>query len=262
MRHFLAWFNWQQRKSPVPVWLTVLLVLGGSVGSSLAGSGLSYAQFVPSDRGMPGRREGGGTRGNCLTQASLAGQSSSVTQAITAQPSLATQPGLTALMPDSNLGQTMAERPTFFWYIPQSAAAAEFVLLDANNTEQYKTLVPVPSQSGVVSLTLPDSVTLEVGQSYRWYFSLVCNPLDRSADTYTSGWVERIAPDPALLQTIAAAPPAEQARLYAQASLWYEALATLAQLRQSQPQDAALVTQWQTLLKSVGLEQIADQPLL
>jgi hypothetical protein len=245
MRYLSAWsFSLKpskrllSRPSLVPVWLTVLLVLIG-IAANLSPS---YAQgYTPPDRGLPGRREGGGTRGDCQ----------------------ASQPGLTALMPDSNLGRTMAERPTFFWYMPQSAAAAEFVLLDANNTELYKTLVPVPSQSGIVSLNLPDSVSaLEVGQSYRWYFSLVCDPLDRSADTFTSGWVERVDRNPALLQEIAAAPPTEQAMLYAKAGLWYEALAVLATLRQSQPQNAALVTQWQTLLESVGLEQVADQPLL
>ncbi len=200
-----------------------------------------FAQYKPPDQGLPGRREGGGTRGGCLTQ----------------------QPSLTALMPESNLGLTVAAHPSFFWYVPQTAATvAEFVLLDANNTELYKAQVPL-TQAGIVQFTLPDSAPpLQVNQSYRWFFALVCEPLDRSADIFTSGWVKRVEDDPGLTQALVVATPAVQPGLYNQAGLWYDALATLAALRQIQPQNPALASQWQSLLESVGLSQIADRPLL
>ena len=201
----------------------------------------SFAQFRPPNRGMPGRREGGGTRGGgCPLQ----------------------KPGLTALMPDSNLGMTVAPQPTFFWYLPQnSVAAAEFTLLGPDNTEIYKTLVTVPTQGGVVSLSLPQDKQLEVGQSYRWYFSLICDPLDRSEDTFTSGWVERVDPSPELSTSLKTASAAEVPNLYAQAGLWYDALAALVSLRQSQPQNPAFVTEWRELLGAVNLEALANQPI-
>lgn len=205
----------------------------------------SLAQFRPSNRGLPGRREGGGTRGGCPLQ----------------------QPKLTALIPPSNLGQTLAPYPTFFWYLPQNAAtAAEFVLLDANNAEIYKTQVTLPAEAGVVSLTLPQDLApdrlLEVGQSYRWYFSLICDPLDRSADMFTSGWVERVEPSAELNNALAVALAADVPNLYAKAGLWYDALAATASLRQSQPQNPAFVSEWQNLLQAVGLEALANQPML
>ncbi|WNZ23512.1 DUF928 domain-containing protein [Leptolyngbya sp. NK1-12] len=231
------WRYWLHHRFAI---LFLLLCVAGSVPALAS---LSLAQeFEPPDRGLPGRREGGGTRGECLVQ----------------------QPALTALMPNTNLGLTVAEHPSFFWYIPQNGAAAgEFVLLDQTNAEVYKTIVPV-SQAGVVSVSLPADGSvpaLEVGQSYRWYFSLICDPLDRSADVFTSGWIKRVEPSPSLTQKLAAATAEEQPKIYAEAGIWYEALSTLVQLRQAQPQNPALVSQWQTLLASVGLEQIADQPL-
>jgi hypothetical protein len=173
---------------------------------------------------------------------------------------------MTALMPNSNVGLTIADYPAFSWYVPQnSATAAEFVLLDQANSEIYKTVVPVANQPGVVSLSLPTDGTvppLVVGKSYRWYFSLICDPLDRSADTFTSGWVQRIEPSSSLAQALTTAATEEKPDIYAKAGIWYEAVATLIKLRQEQPQNVALLNQWQTLLKSVGLEKIADQPLL
>jgi hypothetical protein len=225
------------------VGLLLLLELMSSVG----GIAPAFAQdYIPPDRGAPGRREGGGTRGGCMAQ----------------QPS--SQPSLTALMPDTNSGLTLAEHPAFFWYVPQSSAtAAEFVLLDQSDTEVYKTTLPVPAQAGVVSINLPaEAPALEVGKSYHWYFSLVCDPLDRSADVFTSGWVKRTAPAAELAQALATASAEAKPAIYAKHGIWYEALTELAKLRHNQPQNAALINQWQTLLKSVGLEQLANQPLL
>lgn len=226
------------------VWpILLMLWMVGAVIQMTTESSVAQ-EFEPSDRGLPGRREGGGTRGGCLAQEST----------------------LTALMPNSNKGSTLAEYPTFFWFVPEtSATMAEFVLLDAANQEVYQTLLPVSQKSGVISLSLPvdESVpALEVGKTYRWYFSLVCDPLDRSADSFTSGWIERVAPSAALTQALATATPEAQPRIYANAGLWYEAVAALAKLRQEEPDNIALTNEWQTLLRSVGLEQVANQPLL
>jgi hypothetical protein len=234
----VQWFYRLHQRIP----LVLMLLCISSAVTAVASSSIAQ-EFEPPDRGLPGRREGGGTRGGCLAQ----------------------QPALTALMPNTNIGLTVTEYPSFFWYVPQnSAAAGEFVLLDQSNAEVYKTIVPVSQQAGVVSVKLPSdgSVSaLEVDQSYRWYFSLICDPLDRSADAFTSGWIKRVEPSSTLTQELATATAEEKPLIYAQADIWYDALAALVQLRHDQPQNPALVNQWETLLSSVGLEQIAHQPL-
>ncbi|NJO78790.1 MAG: DUF928 domain-containing protein [Cyanobacteria bacterium RM1_2_2] len=198
--------------------------------------------FTPPDNGLPGRREGGGTRGGCATQ----------------------QPALTALIPKTNLGLTLQDYPTFFWYVPpNTAAAAEFVLLDESNAQIYTAMMPVTNQAGLVQVNLPadDSVPpLEPDKLYHWYFSLICDPLDRSADQFTDGWVQKTQPSAEVAQQLETASEPAKFAIYSEAGIWYDALATLATLRQQQPTNAALAQQWQTLLESVGLTAIADQP--
>jgi len=49
---------------------------------------------------------------------------------------------------------------------------------------------------------------------------------------------------------------------YARNGIWYETLATLAEMRRLAPNDSRLTTEWTQLLQSQGLESIADQPLV
>lgn len=42
----------------------------------------------------------------------------------------------------------------------------------------------------------------------------------------------------------------------------YDSLATLAQLRQSSPNNASLTEDWTNLLGSIGLDNIATEPLV
>ncbi|MCU0523701.1 MAG: DUF928 domain-containing protein [Elainella sp. Prado103] len=228
-----SWGLWVQRMLLLSCALTLFGI--GILPSSLA------QEFNPEDRGLPGRRQGGGTRGGCLTQ----------------------QPTLTALIPDTNLGTTLSEYPSFFWYVPENnAVAAEFVLLDANNQELYQTILPVTQQAGIVQFKLPEDGTaqpLKTGESYRWYFSLICNPLDRSTDSFTTGWIRRIEPSAELTAALSRATAAEKPQIYLQQGIWYEGLTSLVQLHQTQPQTPGWNQQWQQLLRSIGLDQIADQ---
>ena len=223
-----------------PVGIVVLLVV-----TSLSNFAIPMlAQgFTPPDNGLPGRREGGGTRGGCAAQ----------------------QPALTALIPQTNLGLTLQDYPTFFWYVsPNTAAAAEFVLLDESNAQVYTAMLPLSNQSGLVQVSLPSDGSLpplETGKLYHWYFSLICDPLDRSADQFTDGWVQKTQPSVELAQQLETASNQAKFALYSEAGIWYDAVATLVTLRQQQPTNAALAQQWQSLLESVGLTAIAEQPL-
>lgn len=221
-----------------------LLLSIGIVGSMVAVTLPILAQgFTPPDNGLPGRREGGGTRGGCAAQ----------------------KPTLTALIPETNWGLTLQAYPTFFWYVPpNTATVAEFVLLDQANAEVYTAMMPLTNQAGVVKLSLPTDGSvppLEADKLYHWYFSLICDPLDRSADQFTDGWVQRTLPSAELTQKLEAAPDQAKFAIYSEAGIWYDTIATLATLRQQQPENAELAQQWQVLLESVGLVTIADQPL-
>ncbi|MBD2460764.1 DUF928 domain-containing protein [Oscillatoria sp. FACHB-1407] len=217
--------------------LSIVLLSGFPLGAMAQ-------EYIPPDRGAPGRREGGGTRGNCLRG----------------------EPPLIALIPNTNFGTTLEARPTFYWHVPPTnSPLAEFVLLDAEDNEVYRTTFQLSGNPGIMAFSLKDQADapdLEVGKDYHWYFSLICDPGDRSGDIFAEGWIQRIAPPANLTNQLASTPAGDRATLFAQSGIWYDALNSLAILRQSQPRDPDVATQWTTLLRSVGLDAIANQPFL
>jgi len=226
--------------------LTLALAIGMGMLPPVA-----LAQWMPPvDPGLPSRREGGGTRGNCLQG----------------------QYPLTALVPDTSFGQTVEVSPTLLWYVPQIAAeAAEFVLLDENENEVYKTTFPIPETGGIVSLRLPPvtqaatgapiaTSRLEANQYYHWYFSLICDPNDRSGDIFTEGWIQRIEPTATLVNQLGT--PSDRPRVLKQVGIWYDAIAASAALRQAEPNDQTYQNEWANLLETVGLAHLAEAEIV
>jgi hypothetical protein len=230
------------------LWTLALgVILGGFPITAFA------QQYIPRDRGLPGRREGGGTRGDCLRSASAS-----------ARPTT-----LTALMPDKNLGLTTSDTPTLFWYVPENAAsAAEFILMDENDAEVYKARFRITGEAGIISLSLPEDAglpPLTVGKDYHWSFALICSAQetsDNSGIIYTEGWIQRIEPDAQLQARLASAAEPDRAAIYAEAGIWQDAIASLAALRRTQPTNDTVNTRWNMLMESVGLTTVSNQPLM
>ncbi len=173
---------------------------------------------------------------------------------------------LTALMPASNVGLTLQAYPSFIFYLPVTVAQrqAEMVLLDENDNEIYTKTLTLPDTPQLLQITLSEQEgfpPLEVGKNYHWYFSIICNPDDRSGDESVDGWMRRVEVSEPLKSELAAASPHEQIAIYSQAGIWHEAVNTLFQLRQREPNNTTLLEHWVKLLNSVGLEAIAQQPL-
>lgn len=199
--------------------------------------------FVPANRGTPNMRSSGGTRG-CMNSGSEQ---------------------LIALLPEKG-ALTTAEYPALFFYVPQhSSQNIEFVLLDDRDREIYKTNITPNTTAGIVRLDLakfPNIPALKTNQKYHWYFSLVCQLEDRSGDKYVEGFIEKTELDPFLASELKTATTRDRASLYAANGIWYDALAALYQARQERPQDPALIKGWADLLNSVGLNTVAQKPLL
>ncbi|MBD2314014.1 DUF928 domain-containing protein [Desertifilum sp. FACHB-1129] len=204
---------------------------------------LADLEDIP-DVGLPGRRVGGGTRDGCYGSPKV----------------------LQALTPPSHLGRTIKSNPTFFVYLPpHNAESAEFVLEDTSDRVVYKTRVPISGSTGIVSISLPTESNrslLEVNQLYRWSFQLLC-PSARDEIAYgdhIDGWIKREAATLVLERQLTAMSPRDRATRYAGLGLWYDTLETLAQeIRTSaNPQ---LRDDWKSLLTSVGLTEVAEEPL-
>lgn len=218
----------------------------GRVGGGTRG-GSPFDQVSP---GVPGRRIGGGSRGCSVTGDSPIDQA------------------LTALVPETTMGLTVEAYPTFFWYLPPtSATGVEFVLMDEKGEKViYETTFRTKGEAGIVSLNLPENASLpplEINNSYRWYFSIICNPEDRAADVYVQGWIRRVEPNPGLAEQLATTTSdLERVQVYARNGIWHEAIAMLAQLRRSNPNDADIRREWEELITSVQLENLAQVPLV
>ncbi len=219
-----------------------------NVSSYIANGGESKVSFVPPNLGAPasGTRQGGATRGRCLS-----GNQSSL---------------LTALVPATNQGMTTAEYPVLFFYVPQTAAKTlEFSLLDKNDKKIYQTTVAPSQTPGIVGLNLSSMKglkPLESGKDYHWFLTIVCDAKERSADIVVDGWVQRTETDPVFASELKKIKPRDRVSLYTVNGLWYDALATLSETRQSNPNNAVVANEWTDLLKSVGLEKIAKEPLI
>jgi len=101
-----------------------------------------------------------------------------------------------------------------------------------------------------------------VGQSYHWYLRVFCPPQpEPPLPDVKEGEIRRVGLDPALKKQIEAAKPQQRVALYAAKGLWYDALSTSATLRAVKPEDETLKADWISLLRSVGLETIAMEPL-
>jgi hypothetical protein len=152
---------------------------------------------------------------------------------------------------------TVAPNPTLFVYVPQTQArAAEIVVVDDEGNDVYLSRLTLTNSSGVLKASLPATVALETGKAYIWQFSLICNPLNRRQDVIVQGTFLRTDLASQDKATLARTAPLAQANLYANRQIWNETVTTVAQLRSSTPRE------WEGLLRSVGLDAIAQKPFV
>lgn len=172
---------------------------------------------------------------------------------------------LTALTPPSSGGISMADYPTLLVYIPDVALEGlegKFVLRNEQNEVIYSKKIALKVPDSIISIGISDDSTvppLDVGKFYLWEFIILFDQEDLSDSTYVGGSIERIAPNPNLNASLKMASPEEHPAIYATNGIWYEAVATLAQLRCSAPNDSALASDWESLLKQVGLPEISTK---
>lgn len=207
-------------------------------------SGRELQAVIPPVGENPGRRESAGVRGACLPP----------------------NQSLTVLVPENQVTLTTSLYPTFFFYLPATKAQeALFVLYDENEREIYKSISSIKEMSGLLELSIPDKVTspkLEPGKNYYWQFSLFCDPKNPSLDPFVDGWVQRVSLTEDISNNLATASDSEKVDIYAAAGIWQDALTTLADLRQNNPNDRNLENQWNQLLENIGLEKIAQEPMI
>jgi hypothetical protein len=200
----------------------------------------------PPSRGVPGNRTvSASMSGNCdLNLVALAPQFT------------ATIPGKTTER--SVWGQTIAQYPTFWFFVPTTSQSTqlEFSLQNSQEEDIYRTSVSTPQQAGVIGIQIPTSQqSLQLDRNYHWTLKakVACGTSTPNR-VYVDGWVTRVNLPGASQQT--------NTDSYIQKGIWYDAVTSLARQRLAKPDDVRLQQDWIELLESGNLETIAKQPLL
>jgi hypothetical protein len=200
--------------------------------------------FIPPDEGQPTTTTSGGTRPVklCLEDTGVS------------------QPSVTPLMPVSASSFTVISHPTFFIYIPETAAQnLIFSIRDASENYYYQHSIPLEGKSGIISFQLPeDAPPLALNQDYLFSFTIACTGVASPNDFVWSGQIRRVDLPVNTQNTNSL----ELANIYGENGIWLDMLAIIAQAKLEQPNDTNLTQNWQKILNSVGLENIAEQPIL
>ncbi|VXD23583.1 conserved hypothetical protein [Planktothrix serta PCC 8927] len=179
---------------------------------------------------------------------------------------------------------SIADAPTFLFYIPPLKSgktgdktvnsdpekylmSADFKISDQNQETIYEAKFNLATQSGLLRLSLPVSVSelfVATDKPYFWSFQVNCdNTGDLSGSATIEGKILRLPVyteiEKKLLQPMSAY---ERFKLYQSIGLEYDALIILEELRRQNPNDAALTTTWENLLTSHGFEMLIGVPSL
>lgn len=215
--------------------------VGAPVKEGAPGGGLPV--YRPPQRGTPALRIGGGSRGEGC---SLGGKGDL---------------SLSVLAPD-HLGLTVQEQPSLYWFLSTATACPiEVTLIDEQTIHPLlETRLTIPIQAGVQRLQLADhGIRLSIGMPYRWYVALVVDPENRSKDIIAGGAIERVLSSEALRTKLAGVGRSQAPSVYAEAGLWYDALAAISDLIDAQPTEPVLRQQRAALLEQVALPDIATE---
>ncbi|MBD2772936.1 DUF928 domain-containing protein [Iningainema sp. BLCCT55] len=180
----------------------------------------------------------------------------------------------TALVPSTKTnngdllwGLTVAERPQFWFSLPRNLTtkdAVEFVLKDNQGKEVYKNrLENINTPKGIISIAIPQQIPpLQTGKTYKWSFSIYCDFKtieDRPGNV--RGSIQRATISTTLKNQLAnAKTPIEQANVYAQNGIWFDALTVLAvNIRNNKEKD--VTSAWTQLLEQANLKQVVSLPV-
>jgi hypothetical protein len=150
--------------------------------------------------------------------------------------------GLTPLVPFSHVGQTISGHPTFTWFVPdRTSRPLQLRLFSRSGQALYKT--EMESQPGIMSVALPSNgPQLSIGQSYQWQVVLVCDRNVPSRNVVATAEIQVVEAAAPLQAQLAAAPtPQQRIDLYAEAGLWYDAIAEARKASETSQNQAAVL---------------------
>ncbi|NJR19426.1 MAG: DUF928 domain-containing protein [Calothrix sp. CSU_2_0] len=206
----------------------------------------------PPSRGLPAKREAGGTRrygSTCFTGGIP----------------------LTLLLPEDGFGLTTSAYPRFFWYVPENTAKkVEFSLYRVNQKTKakqkqlvYKQSLQPSKQAKVQSIQLPKNrqiSPLQINQLYQWSVTIFCTPENDASEVSRTveGWVERVTLPQRVARNLQTLSPKNRLFVYAERGLWFDLLSTLAELHYYRPSDVSLSDITTDIFEQVELSELTQ----
>ncbi len=172
-------------------------------------------------------------------------------------------PAVAALVPD-HVGITVKQHPALNWFLSKhTSLPIRFTLIDERSIRALveQSITP-PNQAGVHAVKIDDlGFALQANVQYRWYISVIKDADSPSRDIVTGGMIERCDFSECLLLGAMTTCTREAVMTSAEKGFWYDAMACLCDLIESDPTDTSLHKQRAALLKQVGLHEVAEWDL-
>lgn len=140
---------------------------------------------------------------------------------------------------------TTAAYPTFLFFVPTTTARqVEFSIRDHDLKSIYRQTFSLSAQSGILRVVLPTEPNIKelaVEQSYKWEFSIICDPQNRKIDDFVVGELQRVS-------LVDAKVPSKLALWERYRAFEYDALLVLDLLRRTNPRDRLIQSEWESWL--------------
>jgi Domain of Unknown Function (DUF928) len=147
---------------------------------------------------------------------------------------------LTVLASRNYVGKTIFRHPTFAWFVPPDSASKSmlFTIYESVPSGKPKEVRKMSLQSspGIMKLSpfSENELGLQRSKEYLWQVVINCDPDNPSGDLVSEANIEVVAMPAAVQSKLnKAANSAQKANIYAEADLWYNALAEALKLAQA-----------------------------
>ncbi len=165
---------------------------------------------------------------------------------------------LTAVVPATGDDLSLSSTPTFLFLIPEvprsDLKATLRIQADRRNV-MPPIAVPIAHTPGIVQVQLPQPLAAE--QPFQWSLQVTCG-VEKSFEL-TGTLRVKVASSDLVQQLGQTHTRRERAALYQKSGFWLDAVATLAAV---QAQDAAAQSDWQTMLQTLNLPELQQQPVV
>lgn len=184
------------------------------------------------DRGQVGSTRSGGRRGQEISACGLEEDATS----------------LSLLVPDNVTGlRTTSANPTFAWQVKtQSTTNMQFLIMDITEASPLYSETVEIDKSGIVSVRLPEDITLEMGTRYRWTVISDCAN-GTQQEIFARSFIERRDGE-SLDQQLHEQSHLDQALVYAENGFWYNALEQLLFAHGQEPDNETVAEALDSLL--------------